>query len=343
MALSAGPPPTRRAVVVAVAVGAGTLLYGVACLVSRSYGFAFFGIPVVVGAAAGVLSPSRPYRAALLAVFLGLLLSIVTFREGIICVLMSLPLVIPLALLGASAGSVLRRHVRTRRAQAGTIGVLLLLAMSGQMLDRMCDNPARHPIHVVDSEIDIAAPPDSVFSILTAHEFAVENRWPWLLRIGLPTPERMIVEKPGVGGRMRFEYPHMSVFATITRWSPGKELAYTVDRYDVRDLPFHITRLGRSPSYGLREERVQDWLTVLSTSYTFRPSTKGTTLRRHMVWQRHLFPSLYFSWLQQSIIERGQRRLLELIAERTTTLFSDSKERHNTRSHLDPFTINAVE
>ena len=41
-----------------------------------------------------------------------------------------------------------------------------------------------------------------------------------------------------------------------------------------------------------------------------------SVLRRRIVWQRHLGPEPYFSWLQQTVMERGQARLLELIDER---------------------------
>jgi hypothetical protein len=139
-------------------------------------------------------------------------------------------------------------------------------------------------------------------------------------------PESMRVERAGMGGRLRFDFHHGRAFAHITGWRPGRELRYAIDRFDAADLPFHITRLGRGPDYGFRSERVEDWMTIRDTRYTLAPGMHGgSVLRRRVVWQRHLAPDLYFGWLQQTVMERAQVRLLELIrnqvdADRTARL-----------------------
>ena len=58
-------------------------------------------------------------------------------------------------------------------------------------------------------------------------------------------------------------------------------------------------------------------LTLVRTRYRLVPLPSGATeLRREVVWRRHLAPALYFAWLQQVVIQRGQDRLLELIRRR---------------------------
>jgi hypothetical protein len=139
----------------------------------------------------------------------------------------------------------------------------------------------------------------------------------------------MQVERGGLGGRVRFDFSQGTAFARITRWQPGQELAYAVDGYDITDLPFHITRLGRGPDYGFRSERIEDWLTILDTRYTFTQTANGgTLLRRRIVWQRHLAPDVYFGWLQQTVMERGQLRLLELIRARLAPSSLGTRELH---------------
>jgi hypothetical protein len=197
------------------------------------------------------------------------------------------------------------------------VGLMIFISFGWQVWARLTDDPSRHPVHAAETEIAIAAPPDAVFATLATRELRVESRWPWFIRIGLPMPDRMLVERGGLGGRARFEFSQGTAFARITKWQPGRQLAYTVDGYEIHDLPFHITRLGRGPDYGFRSERVEDWLTVLDTRYTLTPSSDGgTLLRRRILWQRHLAPDLYFGWLQQTVMERGQLRLLELIGSR---------------------------
>jgi hypothetical protein len=105
---------------------------------------------------------------------------------------------------------------------------------------------------------------------------------------------------------------------------------HTVDHYDIRDLPFHITRLGRGPDYGFRRERMEDWLTIVDTRYTLTPPPNGgTALQRRIVWRRHLAPDIYFGWLEQTVMERGQVRLLELVRSRVADLREKAREGQN--------------
>lgn len=309
--------PPHKSVVIATSVATGMLLYVIAMVADGSYGGIFFAIPVFMGLVIGLLTPTHAYTGAWIALFIALLAAVATLREGVVCMLFSLPVLVPMVMLGAFAGSVLRRHLRTRRSQRIGVGLVILLGAGAQAWAAASDDVRSHPIHVAESERVIAAPPERIFATLTARELRVAQRWPWFIRIGLPMPERMTVEQPGLGGSVRFEFAQMTAFGRITAWDPPRTLQYALERYELRDLPFHITRLGRGPDYGLRSERMSDWLSVLDTAYTIEPLANGQSrLRRRIVWQRHLAPDLYFGWLQQTVIERGQQQLLALIAER---------------------------
>jgi uncharacterized protein YndB with AHSA1/START domain len=325
--------PRRSHQVVAALVAAFVVLYVASCLLTSSYGEAFFAIPLFVGAIAGLVYPEGPLRAALAALALALFVSIVTLREGVICVLFALPILLPMLWLGAFIGSVARRYVRAERARRAGAGALLGLGIVAQLATRWLDDPSCHPVHTAETEIEIAAPAEQVFDTLTTDELRVEQRWPWFIRIGLPMPQRMRVLRPGAGGQLRFDFDQGVAFATVRRWERGRALDYTIDRYAMHDLPFHITRLGRGPAYGLRHERVEDWLTVLDTRYTLTPHGEGCTLSRRVVWRRHLAPDLYFGWLQQSVMQRGQERLLELIRARVVANAARDTQR---LSRLDP-------
>jgi hypothetical protein len=160
---------------------------------------------------------------------------------------------------------------------------------------------------------------------LTSGNLRVEPRFPWFVRVGLPMPQRLSVDQGGLGGRVRCELSVGVAFASITQWQPDRSFAFDVLRYDIQDQPFHITRLGRGPDYGFRRERIEDWLTLLDTSYSLEPAGAGRTLlRRRVVWRRHLAPGVYFGWLQQTVMEHSQRRLLELIRSRAEALDESS-------------------
>lgn len=308
------PTPFRKAF--SVALGVAVFLYIAACCLMKSYGTAFFSIPIFVGFVAGALYPRRPYRASFYTLFGALTLSVVTFREGVVCILFSLPLLIPMLFIGAYAGSTLTSHLKTRRARDASIVLMVFAGFAFIGLSGISDNPIDHPVHVAEGRILIDAPPEAVFAALTEKELRVESRWPWFLRIGLPMPEKMRVEQPVLGGRVRFDFSQGTAFARIRTFRAPYELAYGIDRYQIRDLPFHITRLGRSPDYGFRRERVEDWLTVLDTRYTLLAAPGGTMVSRRVIWRRHLAPDVYFGWLQQAVMEQSQERLLELLRDR---------------------------
>jgi uncharacterized protein YndB with AHSA1/START domain len=311
------PAPTRRGAAFAAGLVAAVLLYCSARAFGKSYTEAFFCAPFFVGAVVGVLAPRRPIRVSLFTLVMALLVGIVTLHEGVVCVLFSLPLVAPETILGAVCGSTIRRYVHSQKHRIG-VAVLLVAGASGwQAIDGVLDEPARHPLHHAHSTIVIAAPPERVFAALTARPLEVEARWPWFLRVGLPMPSRFVVDTPGPNGRVRAMFDQGVARGHVTAWIPGRVLAFEIDGYEIDDLAFHITRLGRGPHYGLHPDRIDDWLTLTGVRYELGPAPGGgTELRRAVSWRRHLAPAFYFGRLQQAVIQRGQDRLLELVRRR---------------------------
>jgi uncharacterized protein YndB with AHSA1/START domain len=311
------PPPTLRGLVCATGLLAGVVLYCGARAFGKSYGEAFFCSPFVVGTIVGLLAPRRPVRSSLVTLAGLLLIALATLQEGVICCLFALPLVAPETILGALCGSTIRRFVHNRRVRERIAGLLVAGTLAWQAIGGALDDPGRQPLHHATSSIAIAASPERVFAALTERPLTVEARWPWFLRVGLPMPSRFSVDAPGPDGRVRAVFSAGIARGPITEWVPGRALAFRIDRYQIDDPPFHITRLGRGPHYGLHPDRVDDWLTLTGARYRFEPAPGGgTLLRREISWRRHLAPAFYFGWLQETIMRRGQDRLLELVRER---------------------------
>ncbi len=314
-------PVGKGHLAVALGVACACVLYVTSSVLTRSYSEAFFATPLFVGFVVGLASSERPYRNAFLTLMLALTFSVLTLREGVICILFSLPILVPLTFVGAYTGHTARRWQRQRRARRQLGAAALLLAVGWQAFDGATDDPAAHPLHSASLFVIVDAPPAAVFEQLTTTQLEVGGPWPWFLEVGLPIPRRLEVVRPGVGGSVRLEQSTGVGEGRITEWVPGETLEYRVDSYRVDDSPFHITRLGRAPDYGLRAERVGDWLTVERVRFDVAALPDGKTeLLRTMVWRRHLAPHFYFGWLQQAIIERGQARLLaqlrQVLAER---------------------------
>jgi len=300
----------------ACSVGLATaiLLYATGRALTESYGEAFFAIAYFVGFATGIASPNRPWRNVTLVLLVALGLSIVTLREGVICVIFALPVIIPLTFLGTACGWLLRRWLRDRRARQAAGALSVAVAIGWQAIEGTADDPAKHPMHRVASSVDVNAPAQAVFDALTEASVNLDQGFPWFIEIGLPVPKRMRVEEPRLGGKITFVQSTGVVHGRITRWDPPRSFVFGIERYVLSDLPFHITRLGRSPDYGFRSERVEDWLTIREMTYTVEPiDERSSRLSRRVEWQRHLRPDFYFGWLQPFVMERGQQRLLQII------------------------------
>ena len=270
------PAPTREGVVLAVGLASAVLLYCSARAFGKSYSEAFFCSPFFVGAVVGLLGPRRPIRNCLYTLLAALVLGVVTLQEGVVCILFSLPLIVPETILGALCGSTIRRHVHDCRRRMGAAVLLIVAGVGWQVIDGRLDDPAHHPLHHATSTTLIAAPPERVFAALTARPLTVEARWPWFISVGLPMPSRFSVDSPGPDGRVTAVFSHSVARGHIRSGCPTL-LAFQIDRYEIDDLPFHITRLGRGPHYGLRTERVDDWLTLTGARYRLQPAPGGGT------------------------------------------------------------------
>jgi uncharacterized protein YndB with AHSA1/START domain len=311
------PVPSRRATALAAGLGAAVVLYCSWRAVGKSYSEAIFCSPFLVGIVVGLLSPRRPVRNGVYTILAALALAVVTLREGVVCTLFALPLVMPETVLGALCGATVRRHVHSRRARARVAAAIVLLGCAWQAIDGAVDDPARHPLHQADAAVQIAAPPERVFAALTARALTVESRWPWFLRVGLPMPSRFEIDRAAAGAPVRATFSQGVAEGHVTELVPGRSFSFVIDRYAITDLPFHITRLGRGPHFGLHPDRVDDWLTLVGVRYQLEPTGDGgTRLLRRVTWRRHLAPAFYFAWLQQAVMDRGQRRLLDLIRAR---------------------------
>ncbi|HSC86717.1 MAG TPA: hypothetical protein VLC09_05580 [Polyangiaceae bacterium] len=308
-------PPPRSVHVVGWGVAVATVLYVVSTYLRSSYGWLFWCIPTIAGFVPGVLS-RRPYRATAIVLALAMVLSVVTLREGVICLFFALPVLLPMQYLGTWLGKRVRRYLVRREHQRRAIVASMLLWLGFQGAERWWDDPAQHPLERVVSTQLIPAEPEQVFRALTASSFQVEQRYPWFIRIGLPMPRELTLSGRSVGAALAVHFDQGRADGHVTRYEPGRALSFVIERYAIDDLPFHITRLGRGPHYGLRTERVDDWLTLRDIDYRFEAVPGGTQVTRSTVWRRHLSPDLYFGWLQRTVMQRGQDRLLELIAER---------------------------
>ena len=210
-------------------LGVGMTMFSV--FVLGEYGNALFvGTPAMMGMVAGFLLNARSPQGLLPNLIVGALtvaisgsLLLLTALEGIICLMMAAPLVMPLALLGVFLGAGLAR-VEAQRALAAPLGALPFLGIA---------EPPPAQERIVETTVDIAAPPEAVWDAVIGFG-GVELPEPpeWYFHTGIAYPIRARIEGDGVGAVRYCEFSTGPFVEPITTWDPPHHLAF-----DVRESP----------------------------------------------------------------------------------------------------------
>jgi hypothetical protein len=208
--------------------------------------FALGWLTVAVGERSGPWSwPARlfvPMLTALVALGSALALA----WEGLICIVLWVPLTVVMSLLGGLAAAVVGILVRRRRSRAAAAGLVALLPLAVAPGERLFEAPAE--VRVVRTSIDVAAPPETVWrAISRVRRFEPEEHGTsWSHRIGFPRPVEATLDREGVGGVRLASFEGGVVFVeTVTLWEPGRRLAFTIhadpESIPMRTLDPHVT------------------------------------------------------------------------------------------------------
>ena len=285
----------------------GLLAAGGASWGAFHYGGALFLLtPVCIGIGAAWI-PARPtqaacIKAAMLTVLAIGCLSLAFAIEGLICLVMATPLILPLAGIGGVIGGLLRRAWE----RPGTTAMLVLLAAVPGILawDRPQVDPAA-PLAVTTSVV-VHATPEQVWHQTV--DFAPITAPPrGLLAWGIAYPTHAVLRETN-GQRCReCHFTTGAFIEPITVWDPPQHLAFDVSAQPpaMRELspwaihPPHLDTLLRSRHGEFRITDLGDGTTRLT----------GTT------WYTiEIVPLVYWRWWSDAIIHRIHARVLESIA-----------------------------
>jgi uncharacterized protein YndB with AHSA1/START domain len=195
----------------------------------ESYGTVlFFGTPVIAGMASSYLFNYRAPRrlGASLGVAAGSVLmtgmALLLFAmEGILCIAMAAPIMVPLSLLGGLVGKALadRRRSIKEGMLVGCLALPLLVGAESYLPDAN--------VFVVNSTVEIDAPPERVWQCVVDFP-EITERPEWLFRLGIACPQRARIEGEGVGAVRHCEFTTGEFVEPITAWDPPRRLAFDV-------------------------------------------------------------------------------------------------------------------
>ncbi|QKG56323.1 polyketide cyclase [Hymenobacter sp. BRD128] len=166
------------------------------------YGIVLFVLlPIVLGVALGAM-PKAKYTlgGALAATLLTLLASFVPGLSGLLCIVMVLPLMVPLIFLGYVVSHLARRY----RQLQGTSRLPVLVLPLGLFLvaaptETYFTKDATATVAVRTEQV-FAYSPRQVYECIKAVD-TLDAPKPLLMHLDLPIPTRCVLEKEAVGGR----------------------------------------------------------------------------------------------------------------------------------------------
>jgi hypothetical protein len=318
------PAVNQRDVVGGVAYGAafgvlvGLAMMGVSVVWLRGYGASLFlGAPFVMGFVSALAfnrDAPRSVMATLGVAYLTLIvvagLIALLALEGLVCLLMALPL----ALLLASLGAVLGRQVAFGGNPAAAVTSLLVTL---PVLTGFEARGLRAPLREVVTAVDIDAPPEVVWTnVIGIAELPPPSEW--IFRLGVAYPVRARIRGAGVGAVRTCEFSTGPFVEPITDWDPPRRLAFDVRAQPPTMQEWSPYRYVAAPHLvdGLRSERGEFRLLRVGPG---RTRLEGSTWYRN-----NLFPQLYWNAWSDALVQRIHRRVLEHVKRRCETTGVDT-------------------
>ena len=277
---------------------------GIGLLHNGLYGFAIFIVwPVLFGGLASWLfRPTTALRAAAIGALTGMVAvcSLLAIGlEGLGCIVMTLPLAVPLSALGSC---LVYLSEPSKLATRGGAAMLLLLPPASIVWDAQ----ARPPVFEVHSAITIAAPPERVWKHVVTFSELPEPR-EWFFRAGLAYPKRARIEGSGAGAIRYCEFSTGPFMEPIEVWDEPRLLRFRVTE---NPAPMHEW----SPYAQVLPRHLHGYLISKQGQFRLTRLPGNRTLLEGTTWYQHgLWPAAYWRWWSDAIIHRIHLRVLNHI------------------------------
>jgi len=228
--------------------------------------------------------------------------TMLTFLEGMICVVMFAPLGLILSSLGGLLGGLAARLIRSNRTRNVTVACVMALPLLTAPWEKHAFY--RFELRDVENTIDIQASPGVIWRNIERVPAIRSEELPatWSHRIGFPDPVEATLSHEGVGGVRNATFERgLAFLETVDTWEPEQRLGFTIAAQPVppTTLDEHV-RVG-GPYFDVlrgeyRLESLGNGRTRLHLSSRHRVSTDFN-------WYAHLWTDGVMSDLQQRILQ----------------------------------------
>lgn len=311
---SRAPGDAARATSAALAVGVSLVVGGIMLWVSvyllATYGSSLFlGTPLVMGATAAYLINRGHARSWGSSIFVGLAavllagVALLLFAlEGVICVAMAVPLMLPLGIMGGAIGKAIADATRRPPLELAAVVLLLPVLAGGESL------LFRSTEYVVLTAVEIDAPAAVVWDRVVEFPDLPEAK-EWYFRLGIACPERARIVGQGPGATRYCEFTTGAFVEPITHWEAPRRLAFDVTRQ-----PAPMFEL--SPYRHVHPPHLDHHLRSTRGEFLLIPLGPGRTRLEGRTWYTfEMFPQPYWTLWSDLFIHRIHARVLTHIKD----------------------------
>lgn len=259
----------------------------------------FMLVPLGAGFSIPLVTPrfSRAVAAAWLAALASLVILIALQKEGLLCAILAFPIIFASLLVGVGIGLLVDKiFLSGNNDRPTTTGMMLLIApvliFAGDKVEAPTLSTPR--TEVVESVVVVNDSPEHVWNKILAID-SIQVSKPFLMYIGLPVPQRCVLQGEGVGAKRTCYFDAGYIEETITAWNPPYEMKLTIDR---TQMP------GRH------------WLGFESAEYTLEPKGPATVLTRRTTISSHLHPAWYWCRFERWGVESEHEYILRDVANK---------------------------
>ncbi len=295
---------------IGVSVVISLLMLLVSVYAFADYGVALFlGTPILVGAVSAYLY-NRPYPrdlsssllVAQAAIFVSGMAVLLFAFEGIICLVMLLPVAAVMGLLGGLIGYAVAVLSPGRATSLLLLVALLPVAAGAERAYRPT------PEYEVISSVQIDAPLEQVWP----HVIGFSELPPppdWYFRLGIAYPRRATIDGSGVGAIRRCEFSTGAFVEPITVWDEPRRLAF-----DVQSQPPPMHEL--SPYRHVHPPHLDGYLRSRRGEFRLTALPGGRTQLDGSTWYEfEMYPQDYWTLWSDLCIHRIHHRVLNHIKE----------------------------
>lgn len=245
----------------------------------------FAVLPVVLGISLGALPNKRMVMyGGILAALIFLACLIPFGLSGFICVIMSLPIIIPLMFVGSIITHLVRRYKEIKSDKLTVLLIPIIPFLIAAPTEHFLKTNKEAVISVTTEQV-LNHSPEQVYDAIKSVD-TLDAEKPWLMSFDLPVPTKCVLEKEEIGGirTCYFKKGNLSnadfgsgtITEKITQLERGKILKMDVIDYNLigrkwlgfKEAIYYFEKVGNS---SCKLTRVTTYISVLTPRFYWQP------------------------------------------------------------------------